>query len=272
MTDIAVSITPTTSPFDTIRQVREDGTEYWSARDLMPLLGYNKWQAFDAAIERAITSAKAQNASVEGNFTGAGKVSGERGPAQKDYHLSRFVSYLVATNGDPRKEEVAAAQAYFAVRTREAETKPSKQLTGPELMAYALLEAQKTIEAATARAEAAEAQIEADKPHTDLGKAITGGDGDLLVQDVARLLAAHGINIGRNRLYEWMRENHWGTKGAGRNGNQPTQRRIEQGLVRPRVQAIRTPAGHTIEAVTTLITGKGQEDLINGFLNGSYTI
>lgn len=146
------------------------------------------------------------------------------------------------------------------------------KLEGAELMAYALIEAQKTIEAATARAEAAEAQIESDKPHTTLGKAITGGDGDLLVQDVARLLASHGINIGRNRLYEWLRENHWVTKGTGRNGNQPTQRRIEQGLVRPRVQAIRTPAGHTIEAVTTLITGKGQEDLINGFLNGSYTI
>lgn len=146
------------------------------------------------------------------------------------------------------------------------------KLEGAELMAYALIEAQKTIEAATARAEAAEAQIEVDKPHTTLGKAIAGGDGDLLVQDVARLLASHGINIGRNRLYEWLRENHWVTKGTGRNGNQPTQRRIEQGLVRPRVQAIHTPAGHTIEAVTTLITGKGQEDLINGFLNGSYTI
>lgn len=269
MTDIAV---PTNSPFDAIRQVCEDGTEYWSARDLMPLLGYQEWRKFEGAIDRATTSATAQGVSIEGNFVGTDKVSGTRGPAQKDYLLSRFASYLVAMNGDPRKEEVAAAQAYFAVRTREAETKPSKQLIGPELMAYALIEAQKTIEAATARAEAAEAQIEADKPHTTLGKAITGGDGDLLVQDVARLLASHGINIGRNRLYEWLRENHWVTKGTGRNGNQPTQRRIEQGLVRPRVQAIRTSAGHTIEAVTTLITGKGQEDLINGFLNGSYTI
>lgn len=269
MTDIVV---PANSPFDAIRQTRTDGSEYWSARDLMPLLGYQEWRKFEGAIDRATTSAKAQGVDAEGNFVGTAKVSASRGPAQKDYHLSRFASYLVAMNGDPRKEEVAAAQAYFAVRTREAETTPSKQLTGPELMAYALIEAQKTIEAATARAEAAEAQIEADKPHTTLGKAITGGDGNLLVQDVARLLASHGINIGRNRLYEWLRENHWVTKGTGRNGNQPTQRRIEQGLVRPRVQAIRTPAGHTIEAVTTLITGKGQEDLINGFLNGSYTI
>lgn len=107
------------------------------------------------------------------------------------------------------------------------------KLEGPELMAYALIEAQKTIEAATARAEAAEAQIEANKPHTTLGKAITAGDGDLLVRDVARILASHGVNIGEKRLYQWLRDNQWVTKGGGRCGNQPTQRRIEQGLVRP---------------------------------------
>lgn len=146
------------------------------------------------------------------------------------------------------------------------------KLEGPELMAYALIEAQKTIEAATARAEAAEAQIEADKPATTLGKAITAGDGDLLVRDVARILASHGVNIGEKRLYQWLRDNQWVTKGGGRCGNQPTQRRIEQGLVRPQVRPINLPGGRLIESVTTLITGKGQEDLINGFLNGSYTI
>lgn len=146
------------------------------------------------------------------------------------------------------------------------------KLEGPELMAYALIEAQKTIEAATARAEAAEAQIEADKPATTLGKAITAGDGDLLVRDVARILASHGVNIGEKRLYQWLRDNQWVTKGTGRCGNQPTQRRIEQGLIRPQVRPIHLPGGRLIESVTTLITGKGQEDLINGFLNGSYTI
>lgn len=272
MTDIAVSPTPTTSPFNAIRQTADDGSEYWSARDLMPLLGYQEWRKFEGSISRAITSAKAQGAPIENNFVGADKVSGSRGPSQKDYLLSRFACYLVAMNGDPRKEEVANAQAYFAIKTREAETAPTKQLTGPELMAYALIEAQKTIEAATARAEAAEAQIEADKPATTLGKAITAGEGDLLVRDVARILASHGVNIGEKRLYQWLRDHQWVTKGGGRCGNQPTQRRIEQGLVRPQVHPIHLPGGRLIESVTTLITGKGQEELINGFLNGSYTI
>lgn len=139
-------------------------------------------------------------------------------------------------------------------------------------MSYALIEAQKTIEASTARAEAAEAQIEADKPHTTLGKAITAGDGDLLVRDIARVLTSHGVNIGEKRLYQWLRDHEWVTKGSGRCGNQPTQRRIEQGLVRPQVRPICLPSDRLIESVTTLITGKGQEDLINGFLNGSYSI
>ena len=168
-------------------------------------------------------------------------------------------------------QEWVTAEVLPSIRKTGAYSLQPK-LEGPELMAYALIEAQKTIEAATARAEAAEAQIEADKPATTLGKAITAGDGALLVRDVARILASHGVNIGEKRLCQWLRDNQWVTKGTGRCGNQPTQRRIEQGLVRPKVQAIHTPAGHTIEAVTTLITGKGQEDLINGFLNGSYTI
>ena len=136
----------TESPFDQIKQVRADGSDFWSARDLMGALAYGKWQKFSGVIERAKTSARNQGAPIENNFTASGKVSGARGPAQEDYELSRFACYLVAMNGDPRKPEVAAAQAYFAIRTREAEVAP-KQLTGPELVATALIEAQSMLEA-----------------------------------------------------------------------------------------------------------------------------
>lgn len=110
------------SPFDGIRITTPEGREYWSARELMPLLGYEKWERFADAIDRAKIAAHNSGESVVQNFPAAGKVSGRRGPAQADYHLSRYASYLVAMSGDSRKPEVAAALTYFAVKTRQAET------------------------------------------------------------------------------------------------------------------------------------------------------
>lgn len=150
----------TDSPFDQIKRADERG-EYWSARDLMPLMGYSAWRNFEVPLKRAMKSAEAQGINVENNFAGSRKVSEGRGPDQFDYRLTRFACYLVAMNGDPRKPEVAAAQAYFAVRTREAETTPAKELTGPELMAKALVEAQATLHRAEQRASQAETTVHA---------------------------------------------------------------------------------------------------------------
>lgn len=110
------------SPFDGIKRVREDGTEYWSARDLMPLLGYDKWQRFHSAIERAMIAAEAQGHDVTSLFTASGKST--RGRDRMDYEMARFAAYLTAMNGDPRKPEIAAAMAYFAVQTHVAESAP----------------------------------------------------------------------------------------------------------------------------------------------------
>ncbi|KNX38061.1 phage antirepressor KilAC domain-containing protein [Luteipulveratus halotolerans] len=138
------------SPFDSIRQTREDGSEFWSARDLMPLLGYDKWERFEGSVERAKQSAMAQGNNAVDHFPGAGKViEGGRWGQQTvaDYSLTRFACYLVAMNGDPRKAEVAAAQAYFAVRTREAETTPPRELSFEEMTLRVITESQERIQA-----------------------------------------------------------------------------------------------------------------------------
>ena len=122
------------SPFDSIRRVRPDGTEFWSARDLMPLLGYDRCENFVSAIERAMVAANVQGYDTDGLFRGVTKKGAGR--PQQDFELSRFACYLVAMNGDPRKPEVAAAQHYFAVKTREAETRPA--LTEDEIVHQAL--------------------------------------------------------------------------------------------------------------------------------------
>ncbi|WP_064443941.1 phage antirepressor KilAC domain-containing protein [Rhodococcus sp. YH3-3] len=114
---------PDESPFDSIRQVHPDGSEFWSARDLMPLLGYEKWERFEDAIDRAVDSMR--NSGQDPMRNASRRREAIAKTARTNWHLSRFACYLVAMNGDPRKSEVAAAQAYFAIRTREAETAPA---------------------------------------------------------------------------------------------------------------------------------------------------
>jgi hypothetical protein len=98
--------------------------EFWSARELQPLLGYSQWRRFEAAIKRAITSCETSGNSPDHHFAGAGKVVGLGSGSEReieDFHLSRFARYLIAQNGDPRKPEIAAAQQYFAIQARRQE-------------------------------------------------------------------------------------------------------------------------------------------------------
>ncbi len=110
--------------FDSISQRNVHGELYWSARDLAPLLGYKKWQRFEDAIQRAIESCRNNGNTVESHFTPSEKkIVGGHGSLQsaKDWLLSRYGCWLIAMNGDVRKPEVAAAQAYFLVSTKENE-------------------------------------------------------------------------------------------------------------------------------------------------------
>jgi DNA-damage-inducible protein D len=122
------------SPFDGIRHIDDQGQEYWIARELMPLLGYSRWNEFKPVIERAILACKNTGNNVEVNFSGSTLKS--QGRPGQDYKLSRYAGYLTAMNGDPRKPEIAAAQSYFVVKTREAETQSeSKDMTQIQLLA-----------------------------------------------------------------------------------------------------------------------------------------
>ena len=116
------AIRPTT--FEELKQVNQYGAEYWSARDLQPLLGYTQWRSFENAINKAATSCEQSGNNPEHHFARARKpIIGGKGAVQEvvDYHLSRFACYLIAQNGDPRKPEIANAQKYFAVQTRRQE-------------------------------------------------------------------------------------------------------------------------------------------------------
>lgn len=112
------------TPFDSTRQTDNNGREFWSARDLQKPLGYVEWRKFEDAIQRAEIACKNSGSEPSDHFVIAAKpIKGGKGSVQnvQDYHLTRYGCYLTAMNGDPRKPEIAAAQAYFAIKTREAE-------------------------------------------------------------------------------------------------------------------------------------------------------
>ncbi len=110
--------------FEQIKKMDNNGKEFWSARDLYSILGYTKWENFLTAIERAKESCRNSGQKVEDHLPGARKSSVTGNGTVRDFqdfHLSRYGCYLIAQNGDPRKVEIAKAQTYFAVKTRQQE-------------------------------------------------------------------------------------------------------------------------------------------------------
>ncbi|MEI6293731.1 MAG: DNA damage-inducible protein D [Methanomicrobiales archaeon] len=102
----------------------QNGVEFWFARDLQALLGYNEWRNFQNVIEKAKESCKNSNLTISDHFVDVNKMVAIGSGADRrieDSKLTRYACYLIAQNGDPRKEEIAFAQSYFAVQTRKQE-------------------------------------------------------------------------------------------------------------------------------------------------------
>ena len=116
------------STFDSIMHTitADDGTviEVWYARELQTVCGYSRWENFATAVSRAKDACKTQNISIDDHFRDVTKMVSLGSGSERaidDILLTRYACYLIAQNGDPKKEEIAFAQSYFAVQTRKAE-------------------------------------------------------------------------------------------------------------------------------------------------------
>ena len=119
--EVIVSLTTT---FEGHAQQTDSGIEYWLARDLQHLLGYTEWRNFLAVISKGKTACEVSGHSITDHFVDVNKTIQMPKNAEKiveDMMLTRYACYLIAQNGDPKKQEIAFAQTYFAIQTRRAE-------------------------------------------------------------------------------------------------------------------------------------------------------
>ena len=127
--------------FEDIKHIDENGNEYWSARELQKVLRYDKWENFYKVINYAMIACENSDIDTNEQFLEVGKMSINVNGGKRriiDYHLSRYACYLIAQNGDPRKEVIALAQTYFAIQTwkQELSEKEYYELTEDEKRLY----------------------------------------------------------------------------------------------------------------------------------------
>lgn len=110
--------------FEDIKKIDENGVEYWDARELMPLLGYKRWEKAEEVIARAASACINSGQDVDNHFHRMGKmvkIGSDTVREVRNYKLDRYACYLIAQNGDSKKAEIALAQTYFAIQTRKQE-------------------------------------------------------------------------------------------------------------------------------------------------------
>lgn len=127
-----------TDSFESYARQTDEDVQFWLARELQLLLGYEKWDNFKTVVAKARIACEVSGHSISDHFADVGKTIKMPKGAEKtidDFMLTRYACYLIAQNGDPRKEEIAFAQTYFAVQTRKFEIIQQRILDAERVLA-----------------------------------------------------------------------------------------------------------------------------------------
>lgn len=240
--------------FGDIRTVEIDGKPYFVGTDVAKALGYAKPN--NAVSTHCRYTLKRGIATKQGNMSEMVLIP------EGDIYRLIIRSKLSSAE---RFERWVFDEVLPAIHHNGGYIMGQENLSDSELMAKAILVAQKTIEHKNQIIEQQKAKIEADKPKTIFADAVSTSHTSILIGDLAKLICQNGVQTGQKRLFQWMRENGYLMK-TGASYNMPMQRYIEQGLFEVKESSVQNPDGSVRVTRTTKVTGKGQLYFINKFL------
>lgn len=236
--------------FGKIRTVEIDGKPYLAGKDVAEALGY-------ANPQKAIRDhTDIEDRTVNESFT----VNGTKAILINE---SGLYSLILSSKLESAKrfKHWVTSEVLPSIHKSGGYIAGQEQMSDSELMAKALLVAQKQIEERNA-------QIERMKPKEVFADAVAASHTSILIGELAKLLKQNGVKTGRRRLFTWMRDNGYLIKG-GSSRNMPTQKGMELGLFEIKETTINNPDGSIRISRTTKVTGKGQQYFINKFLAGA---
>lgn len=234
--------------FGSIRTVEVDGKSYFVGKDVAQILGY-----------KDTSDALKKHVDEEDKLTRRFADSGQN----REMYIvneSGLYSLILSSKLESAKrfKRWVTSEVLPSIRRSGGYIAGQEQMSDSELMAKALLIAQKQINERNA-------QIERMKPKEIFADAVTASHTSILIGELAKLLKQNGVETGQRRLFTWMRDNGYLIKG-GSSRNMPTQKGMELGLFEIKETTINNPDGSIRISRTTKVTGKGQQYFINKFL------
>lgn len=239
--------------FGDIRTVEIDGKPYFVANDIARALGYKR--PADAVTAHCKGSVKHRY------LTDGGEQELKVIPEGDIYRLT-VRSKLPSAE---KFERWVFDEVLPAIHHNGGYIAGQENLSDAELMAKAILVAQKTIEQKNQIIEQQNKKIEADRPKTIFADAVSASHTSILIGDLAKLICQNGYQIGQKRLFQWMRDNGY-LMVSGSSRNMPKQKYVEQGLFEIKESNVQNPDGSVRITRTTKVSGKGQLYFVNKFL------
>lgn len=243
--------------FGQVRIIEENGKPLFCGSDVAKALGYMR--PADALAQHCKGSVKRRL------LTAGGEQDAKFIPEGDVYRLIAR-SKLPAAE---RFEKWVFDEVLPSIRKNGGYIAGQETMTDDELLANALMVAQRKIEARDKQIEAQEKQIEAMHPKALFADAVSASKTSILIGDLAKLLKQNGVDIGQKRLFQWLRENKYLISQRGASYNSPTQRSMEMKLFEVKETTITHADGHITINRTAKVTGKGQVYFINKFVGNA---